>query len=319
MNLQLAPLAGISDAVYRLICFENSADRATTEMISAQGYLSAPKNSTAYRLLTDKFQEEGELYAQVFGKDAHLLADASKLLKDMGKFQGISINMGCPAHKVSGGGSGVALMKNPSLAAEIIRSVRKSVNLPISVKIRLGWDSNIAPSFAKMLESEGADEVVIHGRTRGQQFSGKADWYAMAEVKKSLNIPVIANGDVFSPEDYFKLIKICPFDGVMIGRGALGRPWIFEQIKAQAIGEVYDPPNVKEIVDIAMRHANMLSDWKGEDRAVLEMRKHFSWYIKGIRGAAEVRRKLNTLPNLAQVEELLYSFAHHSQKEETYG
>jgi len=319
MNLQLAPLAGISDAVYRLICFENSADRATTEMISAQGYLSAPKNSAAYRFLTDKFDTEGELYAQVFGKDASLMADAAKALEDMGKFQGISINMGCPAHKVSGGGSGVALMKNPSLAAKIMRSVRKNVKLPISVKIRLGWDSNIAPIFAKMLESEGADEVVIHGRTRVQQFSGKADWHAMGEVKRSLNIPVIANGDIFLPEDYFKLMEICPFDGVMIGRGALGRPWIFEQIKAQARGDTYDPPNVKEIVSLAMRHANMLSEWKGEDRAVLEMRKHFSWYIKGIRGAAEVRRKLNTLPSLSQVEELLYSFAHNTQKEEVYG
>lgn len=308
VNVQLAPLAGISDAPFRLICFSMGASRCTTEMISAQGYISVSKKNMAYRHLLARFKGEKELYAQLFGKDPAFFSEAAKRINDLGRFDGISINMGCPAHKVVGSGSGAALMRDFKNAAAIVAAVKKAVSVPVSVKIRLGWDKDVAVPFAKMLESEGADEIVVHGRTKAMQFSGKTDREAIGRVAKSVSVPVIANGDIFSLDDYCDTIKTTSCAGVMIGRGALGNPFIFKQIMSYICGEPYTAPSIKQKAECAIYHADLLSMWKGEDRAVLEMRKHFAWYIKGERGASEFRRKLNTLTSLQEVKDAISLF-----------
>ncbi len=308
VNVQLAPLAGISDAPFRSICFSMGASRCTTEMISAQGYMTTSEKNIAYKQLLTRFKGEKELYAQLFGKDPAFFYEAAKRLEGLGRFDGISINMGCPAQKVVSSGSGAALMKDFKAAASIVASVKKAVSLPVSVKIRLGWDTDVSVPFAKMLENEGADEIVVHGRTRAMQFSGKADRDAIGRVVKSVSLPVIANGDIFSIEDYCDTLKITSCAGVMIGRGALGNPFIFKEILSYIYDEPYTPPTIKEKAECAMNHANALAEWKGEKRAVLEMRKHFAWYMKGERGASFLRRRINTLNSLREVQDAVYLF-----------
>ncbi|MDO5022254.1 MAG: tRNA dihydrouridine synthase DusB [Eubacteriales bacterium] len=308
LNIQLAPLAGISDAPFRLICFSMGASRCTTEMISAQGYLTAPKKSIGYKHLLAKFKGEGELYAQLFGKDPVFFARAAKNLEALGRFDGININMGCPAHKVVGSGSGSALMRDIKLAASIVAAVKKAVKLPVSVKMRLGWDSDISVPFAKMLEQEGADEIILHGRTKTMQFSGRVNLEAIGNVVQSVKVPVIANGDIFTLKDFRDTIIETHCAGVMVGRGALGNPFIFKEISSFIKGENYAAPDLRERVNLALYHAKMLAKWKGEDRAVLEMRKHFAWYIKGERGASQFRREINTLNSLQEVEKAFNLF-----------
>lgn len=309
-RLTLAPMAGISDWPFRLLCGEQGADETVTEMISAQGYLTAPKDSRAYRYIMETHPAEKPVAAQLFGHDPAYIAEAARQITDSGLYCGIDLNMGCPAPKVTGGGSGSALMKTPQLAAGIVRAARLATQLPLSVKMRIGWDEHSinAVPFAKMLEAEGADFLTVHGRTRAQQYAGKADWDQIALVKKAVRIPVIANGDVFHAEDARAILDTTGCDGVAVGRGALGNPWLFQQIKRLFDGTEVSMPTRQEVLALALRHARMMVAWKGERHAVVEMRKHFAWYLKGMRGAAQVRSRINTLPGLAEVEQVLTDF-----------
>lgn len=301
-------MAGVTDAPFRLLCARQGADITYTEMISAQGMLQAPPNLNAYRFLTQVWPGEGKVIAQIFGTVPEYLSEAAKRLADMGCFAGIDINMGCPAHKVTGGGSGSALMKEPDLARELMRAVRQAVSCPVTVKLRLGWDSFTADTFALMAQEEGLNGVSVHGRTRMQQYMGKADWHAIARVKQEVTIPVYANGDVFTAQDGLDILTATGCDGILIGRGALGNPWLFGQIKQAMDGSDIHPPTPQEVVMLALEHGRMMVDWKGEKHAVVEMRKHFAWYLKGMRGAAKARTAINHAETMSQVEDILQSF-----------
>lgn len=305
--LYLAPMAGITDQVFRRICFQHGCDFATTEMISAQGFLTAPKDRNAYRFLLARFPDEGPLAAQLFGSEPHFMAPAAARLTDLGLFTAIDINMGCPAQKVVGGGAGSALMKTPEIAEKIVRDVKKSTFLPVTVKMRLGWndESKNALDFAKRMEDAGADGLTIHGRTRMQQYSGKADWETIARAKQAVSIPVIANGDIVDGKSALECIRVTGCDGLAIGRASLGNPWLFAEIKAAMAGREYTPPSYQEVMETAMNQAREMLAWKGEKSAVLEMRKHFSWYIAGRRGAAQLRTRLNLATSFQDVEKLL--------------
>lgn len=309
-KISLAPLAGITDWPFRLLCSELGADEAVTEMISAQGYLTAPKDSYAYRDIMLIHANEAPVIAQVFGHKPDYIYEAIRRISDSGDYCGIDINMGCPAPKVTGSGSGSALMKKPELAREIMKTARYATLLPLSVKMRLGWDEDSINvlQFAQMAQDEGVDSITVHGRTRVQQYAGKADWEWIARVKQAVKIPVYGNGDVFSAADARAMLEQTSCDGLAIGRGSLGNPWLFAQIKQNLLGQVQTRPIPQEVLALALRHARMMVDWKGEVRAVVEMRKHFAWYLKGLRGAAPVRSLINTLTTLESVEETLTVF-----------
>ena len=307
--LYLAPMAGITDKVFRRLCFEQGCDGATTEMVSAQGYLTAPPDRNAYRFLLARFPEEGPLAAQIFGSEPLFMAQAAAKLTELGCFSSIDMNMGCPAQKVVGGQSGSALMKDPDLAAEIVRQVKRATPLPVTVKMRLGWDEEHknAVTFAQMLEQAGADLLTVHGRTRQQQYAGKADWNMIAQVKRAVSIPVIANGDIVDGQTALDALRVTGCDGLAIGRAALGNPWIFAAIKAALNGESYTPPPLSQVIDTAMRQAREMAAWKGERSALLEMRKHFAWYTAGRRNSAQVRTRVNLASSFEEVEALLRS------------
>ncbi len=306
-KVYLAPMAGITDRVYRRLCFEQGCDGATTEMVSAQGYLTAPPDRNAYRFLLARFPEEGPLAVQIFGSEPLFLAQAAARLTELGSFSSIDLNMGCPAQKVVGGQSGSALMKDPELAAEIVRQVKRATPLPVTVKMRLGWDAEHrnAVAFARALEQAGADMLTVHGRTRQQQYAGKADWDMIGRVKRAVSIPVIANGDITDGKTALDALKTTGCDGVAIGRAALGNPWIFAEIKAALAGESYSPPPFSQVIDTALRQAREMAEWKGERSALLEMRKHFAWYTAGRRNSAQVRTRVNLASSFEEVEALL--------------
>ena len=308
-KLYLSPMAGITDQVFRRLCFEQGCDGATTEMVSAHGYLTAPPDRNAYRFLLARFPEEGPLAVQIFGSEPLFMAQAAEKLTDLGCFSSIDINMGCPAQKVVGGQSGSALMKDPDLAAEIVRQVKRATVLPVTVKMRLGWDEEHrnAVTFAKMLEQAGADMLTVHGRTRQQQYAGKADWAMIAQVKQAVAIPVIANGDIVNGSSALDALRVTGCDGLAIGRAALGNPWIFAEIKSALNGEVFTPPPFSQVIDTAMRQAREMAAWKGERSALLEMRKHFAWYTAGRRNSAQVRTRVNLASSFEEVEALLRS------------
>ncbi len=303
----LAPMAGISDLPFRRICAEQGADETTTEMVSAQGLLTAPKNSAAYRFLLDTAPDEPHVNVQLFGHNPSWMADAARRLTALGRYKSVDINMGCPAQKVTGSGSGCALMKDLPLAGDVIRAVRAATNLPLSVKMRTGWDadSRNAVELAHIAQEEGADRLTVHGRTRMQQYAGQSSSEDIAQVKAAVRIPVFANGDVFSAQDAMELLKATGCDGVMIGRGALGNPFLFHQIRAALAGMPVEATPPVTVLRMAMRHADDMVAWKGEHSAMLEMRKHFSWYLKGLRGAAELRRAIHATDSLAVVRELI--------------
>lgn len=302
----LAPMAGVTDLPFRLLCREMGSAFAVTEMVSAKGFLCAPQNQTAIRSLLLRAPQEGPVALQLFGHEPKSVAQAAARLSDCG-FAAIDLNMGCPARKITGGGDGSALLRNLPLAASIIAATRKATPLPLMVKMRLGWDADsiVAMPFARMAEEMGADALTVHGRTRAQMYAGKADWEAIAAVKESVRIVVIGNGDIATAEDAMLRMRQSGCDAVMVGRGALGNPWIFHQISQALSGAAVDHPSARERVAMALRHARMLMAWKGEGIALREMRKHGAWYTKGLTGAAQARVYVQRANTLSDLEEAL--------------
>lgn len=300
----LAPMAGFTDRTFRLLCKERGADVVYTEMISAKGLLY---QSGKTRALYFAQPEDAPFGVQLFGSEPETLAKAAGLVEQelWPKLLCIDLNMGCPAPKITGNGDGSALMQNPALAGRVIEATVKSVGVPVTVKFRKGWDAAHANAvdFARMCEDSGASLLTIHGRTREQLYAGKADRACMAAVKRAVAIPVIANGDVTSGESALSLLKETGCDGVMIGRGALGNPFVFEEVRCALEGKAYKPPTVRERRETALRHAQAAIDEKGA-HAMIELRKHLAFYVRGMQDAAKLRACINTCQTLEELRQI---------------
>ncbi len=300
----LAPMAGFSDRTFRLLCLERGADLVTSEMISAKGLLFMSEKTRALYL-----PQEGDApyCVQLFGNEPQTLAKAVSIVeRDLGEtLLSIDLNMGCPAPKIAGNGDGSALMRDPVLAGEIVAATAEAAHVPVSVKFRKGWDAahENAGAFARVCEENGAAFLTIHGRTREQMYSGIADRACMARVKQAVKIPVIANGDVHDAKSALDTLRETGCDGVMIGRGALGNPFLFEEIVCALEGRSYTPPTWEQRRETAMRHARMALTEKG-DHAIVELRKHLAFYLRGIHDAAKLRTRINTCKTLEELEQI---------------
>ena len=300
--VHLAPMASVTDSPFRKICKSYGADFVTTEMVSAKGLYYKSKKTESLMTLSD---EEKPAAIQFFGSDPDIMAEVAPLLENAGA-AAIDINMGCPMPKIVGNGDGAALMKNPRLAGKIVKAVKNAVKIPVTVKFRKGWNSNTCAEFAKVLESNGADGLTLHARTKEQLYSGKADLNAIKEVKNAVKISVVGNGDIFSAYDAENMIKITGCDGVVVGRGALGNPFIFRQIKELfEKGSFSYCPSDFEKLKTALLHANMLCETKGEHIGVLESRKHIAWYLKGMKNANNLKNRVFSAQSLAKITEIL--------------
>ena len=291
-NVFLAPMAGITDRAFRELCIEYKCGLVYTEMISAKA-LFYGSQVTKDMLIASPV--EAPIAVQIFGSDPIIMAKACDYFNENKDICMVDINMGCPAPKIVKNGEGSALMKNPKLASEIVKEVKKASLKPVTVKMRIGFDfENInAVDFARIMEQSGADAVAVHGRTSAQMYNGRANWDIISEVKQSVTIPVIGNGDVFTTEDANKLFKVTKCDGVMIGRGSLGNPWIFSQIYDNKNSSLITYPTPQEKIDICIKHYNKAIYYNGEYKAVREMRKLIGWYIKGLKNNKEVKEKIN--------------------------
>lgn len=303
----LAPMAGVTDFPFRVICKRYGASLLYTEMINAKALCYGDENT--FSMLEVK-PEEGDIAVQIFGHEPQYMAEAASILSDMNRFRIIDINMGCPAPKITKNNEGSALMKDPALAFKIIDSVKKASKLPVTVKFRKGWDDSCvnAVEFARNAQAAGADCITVHGRTREQYYSGKADWDIISEVKKSVSIPVIANGDIFSIGDAVNIIEKTGADAYMIGRGSQGNPFIFSQIRDFIEGSpVRDIPDTEKI-DVMLEHYDLSIKYKGEDKTVREMRKHIGWYLKGMYGSARMRDDINHIVDADEVRQMLRDY-----------
>ena len=302
----LAPMAGVCDLPFRVLCTECGAALLCTEMISAKAIYYKNKNTEELMQIDPK---EKPVSLQLFGREANLMADMAKRIEER-PFDILDINMGCPVPKVVNNGEGSALMKEPKLVGEIVSAIATAIGKPVTVKIRAGFseDQKNAPEIAHIAQESGAAAVIVHGRTREQYYSGKADLNIIRQVKETVSIPVIGNGDVCDFDSGMRMMKETGCDGVMIGRAARGNPWIFAKCIAKMNGETYVGPTAAEIKDMILRHARMLCDHKGEYIGMREMRKHASWYTQGLKGASKLRGKLNETEHFAELKFLLYSY-----------
>lgn len=322
-NIILAPMAGVTDKAFRLITKPFGPSLMYTEMVSGKGLLYNSKKTES--LLTSD-EAERPLAVQIFGHEPDVLAKIANSALENGACI-IDINMGCPAPKIVNNGDGSALMKSPKLAGDIIKAVCKSVNIPVTVKFRAGWDSGSinAVEFAKIAEESGASAVTVHGRTREQFYSGTSDMNIIAAVKSAVHIPVIGNGDITDCKSAAKMLKDTKCDGIMIGRAAHGNPWIFKEIQHYLkTGEVLPPPPLDERLSVALKHFELLLKFKGEHRGVMEGRKHMSQYFKGIIGGAALRAEINKAETPVQMTNILQSFCksyknNHSERIDIYG
>lgn len=302
--LCLAPMAGFSDRTFRLLCLERGADLVFSEMISAKGLLYGSDKTRSLYLVK---VEDAPYSVQLFGSTPETLARAVAILEDdLGEqLRSIDLNMGCPAPKIAGNGDGSAMMLDPALAGRIIEATVNAAHVPVSVKFRKGWDETHgnAVEFARVCQESGASFITIHGRTRKQMYAGLADRVCMAAVKQAVSIPVIANGDVHDANSAMSLLQETGCDGIMIGRGALGNPFLFEEIRAALDGRPYMPPTWDERREVALRHAEMTLAEKG-DHAIIELRKHLAFYLRGIRDAAKLRTRINSCKTLEELRQI---------------
>lgn len=302
--LVLGPMAGVTDLPFRLLCKEMGCGLLYTEMVSAKALYYKNKN-TLPLLETDP--KEQPLAVQLFGSEPELMAEMAKTLEDKG-YQFIDINMGCPVPKIVNNHEGSALMKEPLLVGKIIETMAKAVNLPVTVKFRKGFTEETANAveIAKIAQESGAAAVAVHGRTREQFYSGEADWDIIRQVKEAVSIPVIGNGDVTDVDSYLKMKEVTGCDAVMIGRAAKGNPWVFQQIATYInTGERIARPELPEVVEMMLRHARMMVDFKGEYTGIREMRKHLAWYTQGYPGSSKLRGKVSEVENYSDIEQLL--------------
>lgn len=305
MGVFLAPMAGVTDLPFRLLAREYGADLVVSEMVSAQALLF--ENRKTFRMLAiDK--AERPVAIQLFGHDPKVMAQAAKIVYDTVAPEMIDLNFGCPTPKIVKNGDGSALMKNPSLLGEIASRVVCAVPIPVTAKIRLGWDAeNInCLEVAARLEEAGVYWITVHGRTREQFYGGQANWDWIAKIKAASKIPIVGNGDIFSAQDAKAFMELADCDHLAIGRGAQGNPWIFRQIKEWfGSGNMLSEPTVEERITVALRHLQMKVDYDGEDKAVREMRPHLAWYLKGVPYSAETRRLINKEATFAGMNDLL--------------
>lgn len=301
-----APMAGITDKAFREILKSMGTGMVSTEMVSDKALTYANKNTLE---LLDIEGEEYPICVQIFGSEPDVMAEAAKIVENKGAHL-IDINMGCPAPKIVRNGEGSALMRNPALAGEIIKEVVKAVKVPVTVKMRKGWDEDLvnAVEMAQIAENMGAAAVTIHGRTRDQFYTGKADWEIIRKVKKAVQIPVIGNGDIWTENDAGLMMERTGCDGVMIARGMLGNPWLIKKSVDLILGkEEVNPPDFKDKILMAIQHLQRMVELKGEFKGVSQMRKHLAWYIKGIRDAAQIRTEINKLTQKEELDRLLIS------------
>ncbi|GAW27489.1 tRNA dihydrouridine synthase DusB [Carboxydocella sp. ULO1] len=305
-----APMAGVTDRSFRQLAREMGCGLVYTEMISDLALLYSNKKTLE---MLDIGDEPKPIAVQIFGSRPEEMARAAELVEEAGATI-IDINMGCPAPKIVRNNEGAALMRDPELAGRIVEAVCSAVKVPVTVKMRKGWDENSVNvlEVAKIVEAAGAKAVTIHGRTRSQMYSGQADWRIIAAVKTELKIPVIGNGDIWTPQDAARMLAETGCDAVMIGRGALGNPWIFRRtVHYLATGELLPEPTAAEKVQMAKRHLDLLLAEKGEYIAVREMRKHAAWYVKGLREATRLREEINKATSAQEVKDCLDQYLAH--------
>ena len=302
----LGPMAGVTDLPFRLLCKEQGAGLLCMEMVSAKAIYYNNRNTES---LLEIHPDETPVSLQLFGSDPKIMSEMAKRIEER-PFAILDVNMGCPVPKVVRNGEGSALMKEPKLVYEIVSALVKAIDKPVTVKIRKGFDDDHvnAVEIAKIIEEAGAAAVAVHGRTREQYYSGKADWDIIRQVKEAVSIPVIGNGDVTSPQKADVLVRQTGCDGIMIARGAEGNPWIFsEMIHWEETGELPSRPDKDEIRKMMLKHARLQLKYKGEFCGIREMRKHVAWYTKGLKGAARLREKVNAVESLEELENLLTS------------
>lgn len=299
-NIILAPMAGVSDLPFRLLCQRQGAGMVCMEMISAKAILYGNKNTDS---LLEIHPDEKCVSLQLFGNDPKIMSEIAKRIEER-PFSFLDINMGCPVPKIVNNHEGSYLMKEPELVYDIVRSVSEAVSKPVTVKIRKGFDENHvnAPEIARACEAAGAKAVAVHGRTREQFYSGKADWSIIKKVKETVSIPVIGNGDVVDGESAKRMFDETGCDGIMIGRAAEGNPFIFREVKAYLDGTDYIRPTRDEICETILEHADLQLKYKGEYIGIREMRKHISWYLKGFEGACALRKQINEMDSMDQLK-----------------
>ncbi len=312
-NLVLGPMAGVTDLPFRLLCKEQGAGLLCMEMVSAKGIYYNNKNTEQLLAIDER---EHPVSLQIFGSDPEIMSEMAKKIEER-PFDILDINMGCPVPKVVNNGDGSALMKNPVLAGKIIEKTARAIKKPVTVKIRKGFDdAHInAVEMAKVAEASGAAAIAVHGRTREQYYSGRADWDIIRQVKEAVKIPVIGNGDILIPEDAIRMEEQTGCDGFMIARGAQGNPWIFAQILHYfKTGEHLPKPTAEEMVQMMLRHARMQLAFKGDYTGIREIRKHAAWYTAGYPNAARLRSAINEVESYEQLEELFGRFLTYNEK-----